>query len=78
MILRFSVRWSIYLKFSFQVALSHVIIAYIVDNLLWEFLRISGHVSIHEQVTSNYLEAMFEDWYYRTYNKTRVYCIRYV
>lgn len=58
------VKCAIYRKFVFEVALAHMVIANVVNNFLWELLRIGSHVSIHEQVASNDPEAVLE---YRHY-----------
>lgn len=49
-----------------------MVVAHVVDYLLRELLRIGSHVSIHEQVAPNDLEAMLEYGYDSTLENKQV------
>lgn len=54
----------LYREFVLEVALPHVVVAHVVDDLLRELLRVGAHVPVHEQVAPYDLEAVLEHWDY--------------
>lgn len=53
-----------YLQVLLEIALPHVVVAHVVDDLPRELVRVGGHVAVHEQVAAHDLEPVLEHWDY--------------